>query len=289
MSRPPLDLEGKRSGKLIAVRRMPPEPGAHSAMWECKCECGNTAYVAANELAKGSTRSCGCLRKDPAYKRSYVKSNDKTEKMKLMITSGMTLKQVAEKFGLTRQAIHDRLKKTCGGVTALRPDARKKRWTPEEDALLGTISDRELAERIGVCSDTVRERRVSKRIPKASQYEDLTGKKFSRLTVVRASRSFLGGRTAWFCECECGHTVIAMANNLKAGRQRSCGCLLRDEAKFRGDGTPWGEAVPPHHRRGADMPPDSPEETSESIKAVDTPCDLAVNSSKPDKTEECWD
>jgi len=32
-------------------------------MWLCECDCGNQKIVAGNLLRNGSTRSCGCLRK----------------------------------------------------------------------------------------------------------------------------------------------------------------------------------------------------------------------------------
>lgn len=55
-------------------------------------------------------------------------------------------------------------------------------------------------------------------------YEDLTGQKFGRLTVVRRDGSFKG-RRCWLCRCECGNIVKAITYNLKAGVVKSCGCL----------------------------------------------------------------
>lgn len=65
-----------------------------------------------------------------------------------------------------------------------------------------------------------------------SHYEDLTGKKFGRLTVLhfipqdqRRSRQY-----CWWCRCDCGKEVPACANKLKSGTQKSCGCL-KEEVK----------------------------------------------------------
>lgn len=55
------------------------------------------------------------------------------------------------------------------------------------------------------------------------QVEDLTGKKFGRLTVI----SYAGrknNKTYWNCSCECGNTTVADAYSLKNGSIVSCGC-----------------------------------------------------------------
>lgn len=33
-------------------------------VWECRCDCGNTHYVPGTSLRRGSTKSCGCLKKE---------------------------------------------------------------------------------------------------------------------------------------------------------------------------------------------------------------------------------
>lgn len=55
------------------------------------------------------------------------------------------------------------------------------------------------------------------------QVENLTGKRFGRLTVT----SYAGrknGKTYWNCVCECGNTTVADAYSLKCGSIVSCGC-----------------------------------------------------------------
>ena len=56
-----------------------------------------------------------------------------------------------------------------------------------------------------------------------TKVEDLTGKKFGRLTV----NSYAGrknNKTYWNCTCECGNTTTADAYSLKNGSIVSCGC-----------------------------------------------------------------
>lgn len=55
------DLTGQRFGKLVAIR--PTDERRHEGVvWECRCECGNTAFVSVNHLQNGHTQSCGCIR-----------------------------------------------------------------------------------------------------------------------------------------------------------------------------------------------------------------------------------
>ena len=53
---------------------------------------------------------------------------------------------------------------------------------------------------------------------------DLTGKKFGKLTVLECHGIDKFGQTEWLCECECGNRTIVKMNNLKRGHTTSCGC-----------------------------------------------------------------
>lgn len=57
-----------------------------------------------------------------------------------------------------------------------------------------------------------------------SNFEDLTGRTFCRLTVCEpAVCSNTHRMRRWSCRCECGASVIATSSYLKFGRQTSCG------------------------------------------------------------------
>lgn len=58
--------------------------------------------------------------------------------------------------------------------------------------------------------------------------EDLTGKKFNRLTVISFHGVTKSGNATWLCECECGNTNIVSGAALKLGSVKSCGCYMRD-------------------------------------------------------------
>ena len=68
-----------------------------------------------------------------------------------------------------------------------------------------------------------------------NQPQDLVGMTFGRLTVI--SRGFVYTspknikKPRWNCICLCGGTQLALANHLKSGLVRSCGCLLTEWQK----------------------------------------------------------
>lgn len=79
--RPAPDLCGKVFARLTVLYRH--GTGANrSAMWKCRCACGNEAVVQASLLRGGKVKSCGCLRveikqthgnaKHGRYSREYV-------------------------------------------------------------------------------------------------------------------------------------------------------------------------------------------------------------------------
>ena len=66
-----IDLTGLRVGKLIVISRDGSEETARGKMpyWACRCDCGWTTRVAGNDLRRGHTLSCGCLRADVLHDR----------------------------------------------------------------------------------------------------------------------------------------------------------------------------------------------------------------------------
>lgn len=58
---------------------------------------------------------------------------------------------------------------------------------------------------------------------------DLTGKRFGRLIVVRRAETSSNAHSMWACDCDCGTTNhVVVANVLRKGFSRSCGCLRRE-------------------------------------------------------------
>lgn len=57
---------------------------------------------------------------------------------------------------------------------------------------------------------------------------DLTGKRYGRLTVLAYDHSNSYGVPYWLCECDCGTTKIISTPNLTKGHATSCGCYQRE-------------------------------------------------------------
>jgi len=76
------------------------------------------------------------------------------------------------------------------------------------------------------------------------KFEDLTGKKFAKLTVIKYLGQVRTGQSQWLCKCDCpeGNEHIALGSHLKTGNIQSCGCLAK--------GLPRSEASKTHGYTG---------------------------------------
>jgi hypothetical protein len=59
-----------------------------------------------------------------------------------------------------------------------------------------------------------------------SNYENLAGKKFGKLTALEVVRKRGKHGVYWKCACECGSSKIVYGGHLIASSTRSCGCLV---------------------------------------------------------------
>ena len=68
---------------------------------------------------------------------------------------------------------------------------------------------------------------------------DLTGKKFGRLTVMERGEDKISPsgqkKVRWWCKCDCGNSelILAFGYNLKSGHTQSCGCLNSELSSIR--------------------------------------------------------
>lgn len=62
---------------------------------------------------------------------------------------------------------------------------------------------------------------------------DVTGRTFSRLTVIRHNGFSRSGEATWLCACSCGAEVTATGGNLRSGNTSSCGCFKLEEQRAR--------------------------------------------------------
>lgn len=70
------DVSGQKFGRLTVLGRADVTAHGH-VRWNCRCDCGNLRVVAGVSLKKGSTASCGCIRREQmaALGRSSKKAN----------------------------------------------------------------------------------------------------------------------------------------------------------------------------------------------------------------------
>lgn len=60
---------------------------------------------------------------------------------------------------------------------------------------------------------------------------DLRGKKVGRLIVVCRAYDIDTPHARWYCDCDCGKSIIVWGYNLRSGNTRSCGCLRKEISK----------------------------------------------------------
>jgi len=58
----PVDISGRRYGRLVAIERLGFRKG--EALWKCLCDCGTSRIVPLRCLRGGISSSCGCHRRD---------------------------------------------------------------------------------------------------------------------------------------------------------------------------------------------------------------------------------
>ena len=62
-----------------------------------------------------------------------------------------------------------------------------------------------------------------------TRLDDLTGKQFGKLKVIKRGENKYDGRgkpiVMWECICDCGNKIFVSSESLKSGNTRSCGCI----------------------------------------------------------------
>lgn len=60
-------------------------------------------------------------------------------------------------------------------------------------------------------------------------FRDLTGLRFSRLTVIEKSKERgTDNQILWLCKCDCGKTKLVQSGSLNNSNTQSCGCLYKN-------------------------------------------------------------
>ena len=63
------------------------------------------------------------------------------------------------------------------------------------------------------------------------KYEDIAGKKFGRLTVIKKVGVDKNQQSKWLCKCDCGNEIVVNRGNLSINKIRtySCGCWKKEK------------------------------------------------------------
>lgn len=57
---------------------------------------------------------------------------------------------------------------------------------------------------------------------------DISGRKFNKLTAISRAGTDKNGCALWLCKCDCGNVIIVRSTDLRTGRRKSCGCLQKE-------------------------------------------------------------
>lgn len=66
-----------------------------------------------------------------------------------------------------------------------------------------------------------------------NRFQDLAGRRFGRLVVLRICGDDGHHHSVWTCQCDCGRQPNISSNQLTRGRTKSCGCLHDDTVALR--------------------------------------------------------
>lgn len=238
------DLTDQRFGKLVAIRPTD-ERRYRSVVWECKCDCGNTALVPTISLRNGNTTSCGC-----AYRRIDLTGQRFGKLIAVCPTSerqrGSIVWECRCDCGNTSFASVNQLQdghvQSCGcayriditgqrfgKLIAVRPTDERRRgsvvWECKCDcgntALVTTNNLRDGSTTSCGCARF------------RAGGLDITGQRFGRLVAICKTDKRRTGSIVWECKCDCGNTVFVSSYDLRAGRVQSCGCLRSEKLRER--------------------------------------------------------
>lgn len=74
-----IDLTGKRFGRWTVIERANDyidRKGHKFPAWKCKCDCGAERVVLGGNLAKGKSKSCGCLKDELNRERCQAEKSN---------------------------------------------------------------------------------------------------------------------------------------------------------------------------------------------------------------------
>lgn len=105
-----IDLTGQKFGRLLVISIASRNKWGNIE-WECLCDCGTKKNVAAGNLRRGNTSSCGCLHKEATA--SINKSHGMAKTRLYRIWAGMKGRCDGTDGARTKIYYHDRGIRVC--------------------------------------------------------------------------------------------------------------------------------------------------------------------------------
>ena len=80
MAGKPIDITGKRYGKLTAIKLDHIDIVANGTVhyWLYKCDCGNEKVIRKGEVSQGGSQSCGCYLRESVRARAKIHGDSKS-------------------------------------------------------------------------------------------------------------------------------------------------------------------------------------------------------------------
>ena len=119
----PTDHTGKRFDRLVVLsyagrRVTDAKRNCGAALWLCRCDCGNEKVILAPSLVDGTTRSCGCLRKEMlkdfngrAGKNALAEGESAFNQ--LFYAYNKSARERGHYFGLTKEVFRELTQQDC--------------------------------------------------------------------------------------------------------------------------------------------------------------------------------
>lgn len=116
MGKPFVNRVGERYGRLEVIEYVgvSAKTGKYR-LWKCKCDCSNEVIVSYRELAKGDTRSCGCLFKEVLRQkqRGITKSVGESALNQLYYSYQRNARTRKYSFDLTKEQFRELTQSNC--------------------------------------------------------------------------------------------------------------------------------------------------------------------------------
>ena len=232
------DLTGQKFNMLTAVEFLRIEKKIGS-IWKFKCDCGKEVELPAGRVKYGTTKSCGCIKRDTdsligkrfAYwtvvERVYTEKGaywlcecDCGNRRKVKANDLVSGKSTS--CGCKRA--EDLSGRKFGKWSVIKRDYDSKnevRWICKCDCgTIKTVSSASLKN--GTSTNCGCEKFV-----------DLSKRRFGRLLVIERAEPAISPKgiitQMWHCVCDCGNEINVRHSCLQSGHTTSCGCYHREK------------------------------------------------------------